>query len=39
VPVRDLLNVAIWLGAFLGNMIEWRGRKMKVRRDGTLEGI
>jgi ceramide glucosyltransferase len=36
VPVRDLLNAAIWLGAFLGNTIEWRGRKMKLRRDGTL---
>jgi ceramide glucosyltransferase len=36
VPVRDLLNAAIWLAAFLGNTIEWRGRKMKLRRDGTL---
>ena len=39
VPVRDLLNVAVWLGAFLGNTIEWRGRTMKLRRDGTLEEI
>ena len=39
VPVRDLLNAAIWLVAFLGNTVEWRGRKMKVRRDGTLAGI
>ncbi len=37
VPVRDVLNVAIWLAAFSGNTIEWRGRKMKLRRDGTLE--
>lgn len=36
VPLRDLLQVAIWLAAFLGGTIEWRGRKMKVLRDGTL---
>ena len=39
VPVKDLLNVALWLGAFLGSTIEWRGRKMKLRRDGTLAEI
>jgi ceramide glucosyltransferase len=36
VPVKDLLQAAIWVGAFLGNTIEWRGRKMKLRPDGTL---
>ena len=36
-PAKDLLQAAIWLGAFLGNTVEWRGRKMKLRRDGTLE--
>jgi ceramide glucosyltransferase len=36
VPVKDLLQAAIWLVAFLGNTVEWRGRKMKLRRDGTL---
>jgi ceramide glucosyltransferase len=39
VPVRDGLNVAIWLAAFLGDTIEWRGRKMKLHRDGTLAEI
>ena len=37
VPVKDLLQFALWAGAFAGNRIEWRGRKMKLRRDGTLE--
>ena len=36
VPVKDLLQAAIWLGAFTGNTVEWRGRRMKLRRDGTL---
>jgi ceramide glucosyltransferase len=38
-PVRDLLNAAVWLAAFLGNTIEWRGRKMRLRGDGTLREI
>jgi ceramide glucosyltransferase len=37
VPVKDLLQTAIWLLAFLGNRVEWRGRQMRLRRDGTLE--
>jgi ceramide glucosyltransferase len=36
VPVKDLLQAAIWFCSFAGNTVEWRGRKMKLRRDGTL---
>ena len=36
VPVKDLLQVAIWFGAFTGRTVEWRGRRMKLCRDGTL---
>jgi ceramide glucosyltransferase len=36
VPVKDLLQAAIWFGAFTGNRVEWRGQQMKLRRDGTL---
>jgi hypothetical protein len=35
-PVKDLLQAAVWLGAFIGNNVEWRGQKMRLRRDGTL---
>lgn len=35
-PFKDVLQVGVWLLAFLGNTIEWRGRRMKLRRDGTL---
>ncbi len=37
VPIKDLLQAAIWLLAFLGNRIEWRGERMRLRADGTLE--
>ncbi len=36
VPAKDLLQTALWVFAFAGNHVEWRGRKMKLRRDGTL---
>jgi ceramide glucosyltransferase len=36
VPVKDLLQTAIWAAAFLGNTVEWRGQKMRLRRDGSL---
>jgi ceramide glucosyltransferase len=39
VPVKDLLQAAIWLCSFLGNRIEWRGQIFKLRRNGTLEKI
>lgn len=36
VPIKDLLQAAIWLCAFAGNTIEWRGQVYRLRRDGTL---
>ncbi|MCX6926305.1 MAG: glycosyltransferase [Verrucomicrobia bacterium] len=34
--VKDLLQAAIWLLAFMGKTIEWRGQRLRLRRDGTL---
>jgi len=36
VLVKDGLTATVWLSAFAGNSVEWRGRKLKLRRDGTL---
>jgi ceramide glucosyltransferase len=36
VPLKDLLQVALWAGAFSGNTIEWRGRQMRMCRAGNL---
>ena len=36
VPIKGLLQAALWVGAFSGNTVEWRGRKMKLRHDGTV---
>lgn len=35
-PVKDLLQAGIWAAAFCGNTVEWRGRKMRLSRDGQL---
>jgi ceramide glucosyltransferase len=34
--LKDVLQAAIWLLAFTGNSIEWRSRKMRLRRDGSI---
>jgi ceramide glucosyltransferase len=39
VPVKDLLQAVIWVAAFFGDTIEWRGKKMRLRRNGELEPI
>jgi ceramide glucosyltransferase len=36
VPVKDLLHFLVWSNAFLGNTVEWRGQRLRLRRDGTL---
>jgi ceramide glucosyltransferase len=37
VPMKDLLQAALWACAFAGNRVEWRGERYRLRRDGTLE--
>ena len=39
VPLKDILQTLVWFAAFLGSTVEWRGRRMKVRRDGTLAEV
>ena len=36
VPLKDLMQTAVWFAAFSGNTVEWRGRRMQLLRDGTL---
>jgi ceramide glucosyltransferase len=38
-PAKDLFQAAIWLLAFIGNRVEWRGERLRVRRGGMLERI
>jgi ceramide glucosyltransferase len=36
VPARDLLGFALWLGAFLGSSVVWRGRRFRLEANGRL---
>jgi ceramide glucosyltransferase len=36
VPIKDLFNATIWAASFLGNSIEWGGRKFRLTRGGRL---
>ncbi len=38
VLIKDLLQVAVWAYSFLGNHVEWRGRKFRIIRGGKLVG-
>lgn len=35
--LKDLFQFMIWLCAFCGNQVEWRGQCFKVRKGGVLE--
>jgi ceramide glucosyltransferase len=36
-PVQDLLAFIFWVAGFTGSSIHWRGRRYRLRPDGTLE--
>lgn len=39
VPVQDLLGFLLWMAAYFGNTILWRGRKYHLLRDGRFRPI
>jgi ceramide glucosyltransferase len=36
VPLRDLINVALWCYGFVGNTIKWRGQQFRLTKEGEL---
>jgi ceramide glucosyltransferase len=39
VPLRDLLNCAIWCYSLVGSKIEWRGQQLRLTKGGKLVAI
>ena len=39
VPLADIASFLLWLGAFFGNTIVWRGRKYLLLRDGRFRRV
>ena len=35
-PVSDLISFSLWCYSFVGNTIKWRGRRLKLTKDGKL---
>lgn len=38
-PAQDLISFAFWIAGFIGNTIEWRGRRYRLMRNGKFEPI
>ncbi len=36
IPLRDLWGVAVWAAALFGNTVEWRGRRLRLDRQGRI---
>jgi ceramide glucosyltransferase len=36
IPLRDLFGFAVWLAGLFGNTVDWRGEKLRLRRDGRI---
>lgn len=39
IPVWDLIDFAIWCYCFAGNTIEWRGRQLRMTKQGKLVAV
>jgi ceramide glucosyltransferase len=39
IPARDLFGVAVWIVALFGNTVVWRGRKLRLDREGRIISV
>ena len=38
-PLKDICSFGLWLGSFLGDTVNWKGRRYRVLPDGRLEKV
>jgi ceramide glucosyltransferase len=38
IPLRDLFGAAVWLAGLFGNTVVWRGRRLRLDREGRITG-
>ena len=36
IPLRDLFGFAIWAAGLVGDTVQWRDQKLKLRPDGRI---
>lgn len=39
VPLRDIISFTFWCYSFVGNTIEWRGRRLRLTKGGKLDQL
>jgi ceramide glucosyltransferase len=39
VPLRDIITFVVWCHGFFGNIIDWRGQRMLLTKEGKLVAI
>jgi len=39
IPPRDLWGFAVWVCGLAGDTVEWRGTRLRLRRDGRIESV
>jgi ceramide glucosyltransferase len=39
VPIKDLVMTGVWITSFATNSVVWRGRRFRVRHNGTMEEV
>lgn len=37
IPLRDLWGVAVWAAGLFGSTVEWRGRRLRLDREGRIQ--
>jgi ceramide glucosyltransferase len=38
-PARDVISFGTWIAGYLSSRVEWRGRKLKLTRDGRMKVV
>lgn len=38
-PVRDVLSFGIWIAGYFGRTVAWRGRRLRVTKDGRMARV
>ncbi len=37
IPFRDVFGTAVWAAGMIGGEVEWRGQRLKLRKDGRIQ--
>jgi len=38
-PVKDIFSIVLWIAAFCGNSVKWRGKIYRIFKDGSMKQV